>query len=81
MNPPIQRKVPFRLERGFQLTSAVLKNSRWPDLPSGFLLTKIESVFHVSFSDLQIYIDDFEEFPYTYRVRIELHIRFENNAH
>jgi hypothetical protein len=34
----------------------------------------------VSFRDLQIYIDDFQEFAYTYKVNVELLIRFENNA-
>ena len=34
----------------------------------------------MSFRDLQIYIDDFEEFAYTYVVSVELPARFENNA-
>ena len=34
----------------------------------------------MSFRDLQIYIDDFGEFAYTYKVSVELFIRFENNA-
>jgi hypothetical protein len=34
----------------------------------------------VSFRDLQIYIDDFEEFAYTYTVSVELSVRFGNNA-
>ena len=34
----------------------------------------------MSFRDLQIYIDDFEEFAYTYVVSVELIISFENNA-
>jgi hypothetical protein len=34
----------------------------------------------VSFRDLQIYIDHFEEFAYTYKVCVELPISFENNA-
>jgi len=46
----------------------------------GFFALKGGSVFLMSFRELQIYIDDFEEFAYTYKVSVALTIGFENNA-